>query len=188
MYSDEFIDKMIADGAIIGYAGDFEFPNGTFHNHTGVGDVVINGTTYFGVGEMGSVGNVENVSDANPASIDVSLSGIPSDIFNQIMQSNVRGSNVTVYKVIYSNAGQVLAAEAAVVGQVSSYAWELKEEGAITLSVADEFNLYERPLQKYYTNLSWQKEHNGDMFWQYVAKLASKTIYWGNSTDGEKLS
>jgi hypothetical protein len=188
MFSDEFIEKMTANGAIIGYAAEFNFPSGTMRNHTGVGEVFIDGVTYYGLGEMGSVGTVENVSDANPASVDLTLVGIPSQVFSAVLQSNIRGSNVEVMKVVYSSNGMVLAAEPIVIGQVVDYNWTLEQTGTITISVADEFNLYERPLQKYYTQASWKKDHPGDNFWQYVAKLASKTVYWGNKQDGEKLS
>lgn len=187
MYSDDFIEQMTSEGAIIGYAGDFDFPSGMLRNHTGVGNVIINGSTYFGVGELGSVGSVENVSDANPASVDVSLVGVPSELFTEVMQANIRGSSVTIYKVVFAPTGYVLAAEPVVVGQVVDYSWSLQESGSITISVADEFNLYERPLQKYYTNSSWAKDHSGDKFWQYVSQLSSKTVYWGNREDGEKL-
>ena len=188
MYSDDFIEKMTAQGAIIGYAAEFDFPSGMLRNHTGVGNVVINGNVFYGVGELGSIGGVDNVSDANPASVEVSLIGIPSELFSGAMQANIRGSYVNIYKVVFASNGQVLAAEAVVVGQVSDYSWALESTGSISISVADEFNLYERPLQKYYTNASWSKDHDGDKFWQYVAQLSSKTVYWGNREDGEKLS
>lgn len=187
MYSDAFIEKMVADGVIIGYAGDFHFPTETIYNHTGVGNVVINGITYMGVGEFGSVGSIENVSDANPATVEVSLIGIPSQIFNIVMQANVRGSDVTIYKVIYSADGQVLAAEPIIVGQVTGYTWEFEQTGAFTLEVADEFTLYERPLQKYYTYSSWLADHPDDHFWRYVAQLSGLTIYWGNDVDADAL-
>ena len=188
MYSDDFIEQMTSEGAIIGYAGDFDFPSGFLRNHTGVGNVVINGYTYYGVGELGGVGSVENVSDANPATVEVTLVGVPSELFTEVMQANIRGSYVTIYKVVFSSTGYVLASEPVVVGQVTDYSWSLETTGSISISVADEFNLYERPLQKYYTNASWVKDHYGDKFWQYVSQLSSKTVYWGNKEDGEKLS
>ena len=187
MYSDEFIEKMTAQGAIIGYAADFYFPSETIHNHTGVGNVVINGTTYFGVGEFGSISGIDNVADANPASVELGLVGIPSQVFNLIMQSNIRGSDVTVYKVVYSSDGKVLIAEPIIVGQVTNYTWSFSDTGSFSLEVADEFNLYERPLQKFYTQASWLADKPDDNFWKYVAQLSTTIIYWGNTNDAEKF-
>jgi hypothetical protein len=188
MYSDDFIEKMTAQGAIIGYAGEFNFPSGTLRNHTGFGDVLVDGQVFYGVGEMGSIGAVENVSDANPTSIEVGLIGIPSELFSAVMQANIRGSACTIYKLVYASNGRVLDSAAIVVGQVVDYSWALEKTGSISISIADEFALYERPLQKYYTHASWSKDHNGDKFWQYVSQLASKTVHWGSKQDGEKLS
>jgi len=184
MYSDDFIDDLATDGAVIGYAVKLEFPSETLHIHTGVGDVVIDGTTYIGVGELGSVNSIENVSDANPASVEIGLMGIPSTVYNSILTTNIRGSSVTLYKVIYSNTGYVLNAAQIVVGQVTAYSFEFGTEGSFSLEVADEFNLYERPLQKYYTQSSWLNEHAGDNFWQYVSQLSNRKIFWGAEPDG----
>ena len=188
MYSADFIEKMSTDGAIIGYAGDFWFPDGVIRNHTGVGNVVIGGQTYFGVGELGSIGSVESIGDANPATLEVSLVGIPSTVFNSVMSANIRGSNVTIYKVVYDQSGLVLAAAAVVVGQVTNYSWEFSDTGAFSLEIGDEFTLYERPLQKFYTQSNWLADHEGDNFWQYVAQLSDREIYWGNDIDAEKFT
>lgn len=188
MYSDDFIEKMATDGAVYGYAADFFFPSETIHNHTGLGNVVINGTTYFGVGEFGKMGNIENVTDASPASLEVGLVGIPSTVFNLILSGSIRGSQVNVYKVIYNQHGEVLAASQVLVGQVTDYSWELSDTGSFSLEIADEFNLYERPLQKFYTQSKWLDEHPNDNFWQFVSQLADKKFYWGNAQDAEPFT
>lgn len=188
MYSDDFIAKMAVDGVVVGYAADFFFPSETIRNHTGLGNININGETYFGVGEFGAIGAIENVSDANPASVELTLMGIPSTVFSAIMQNRIRGSNVTVYKVLFDKDGRVDAAAKILVGQVTEYNWTFDGTGSFALQVADEFNLYERPLQKYYTHSNWKAEYEGDNFWQFVAQMADKEIHWGAEQDGAKFT
>ncbi|CAH9011663.1 conserved hypothetical protein [Vibrio phage 168E36-1] len=188
MYSDDFIAKMLEDGVIVGYAGDFDFPTEFLRNHTGVGNIAINGNTYFGVGEFGQIGSIENVADANPATVEVSLTGIPGTVFNLVMQGNIRGSNVTIYKVLFNKQGQVLAAAPIVVGQVTDYSHTFDKTGEFAIQVADEFNLYERPIQKFYSHSSWLADNPGDNFWQWVAQMADKKIHWGAEQDGAKFT
>ena len=187
MYSNNFVDLMIEDGVIVAYASEFQFPAETLRNWTGNGNIVIGGETYYGVGEFGSIGGIEDVGDANPAAVEMTLQGIPGTMFSAVMQSNIRGATVTVHKVLMTELGTVLAAEAILVGQVVEYGWQFDETGTFNLQVADEFSLYERPLEKYYTDNSWQKDHDGDRFWRYVAQLASKELHWGAETDGSKF-
>lgn len=189
MYSDDFIEKMVKDGVIVGYAGDFHFGDEVLRNHTGVGEVNINGNIYYGVGEFGSMGSVESVADANPASVEVTLQGIPGTVYNQIMQNQIRGSKVVLYKVIYnSDTGLVEAAAEIVVGAVTDYSWAFSDSGVFSIQIADEFNLYERPLQKYYTHHSWSASNPGDDFWQFVAQMAGKELHWGSEQDGSKFT
>jgi hypothetical protein len=187
MYSNDFVDLMIEDGVIVAYAAEFQFPAETLRNWTGNGNIVIGGETYYGVGEFGSIGGIEDVGDANPAAVEMTLQGIPGTMFSAVMQSNIRGATVTVHKVLMTELGTVLAAEAILVGQVVEYGWQFDETGTFNLQVADEFSLYERPLEKYYTDNSWQKDHDGDRFWRYVAQLASKELHWGAEQDGSKF-
>ena len=188
MYSDNFIELMVEDGVIVAYAVEFQFPAETLRNWTGTGNIIIDGETYYGVGELGSIGAVESVADANPASVEVSVEGIPSTMFSAVMQSNIRGATTKIYKVLLSDLGLVLAAEPTLVGQVTEYGWDFGETGKFTLQIADEFSLYERPLQKFYTDNSWQQDHTDDRYWRYVAQLASKEVHWGAEQDGAKFT
>lgn len=188
MYSNDFIKLMCEDGVIVAYAAEFNFPAETLRNWTGNGNIVLGGETYYGVGELGSIGGVQSVGDANPASVEMTLQGIPGTVFSSIMQANIRGSNVTVYKVLMTELGTVLRAEPVLVGQVVEYSWSFNETGAFSLQVADEFALYERPLQKFYTDSNWRSAHPEDGFWKFVSQLASKQLHWGAEQDGSKFT
>ena len=188
MYSDSFIADMCQDGAILAYAAEFQFPNETLRNWSGVGNIVIDGETYYGVGEFGSIGSIENVGDANPASVELTLTGLPSVVFTSVMQANIRGTNATVMKVLLDKTGKLLNHARVVVGQVTEYSWSFNETGTFSIQVADEFSLYERPLQKFYTEKSWTSDHEGDHFWRFVAQLANKKLHWGAEQDGSKFT
>lgn len=188
MYSDDFIEDMVEDGVIIAYAAEFQFPNETLRNWSGTGNIIIDGETYYGLGELGSIGSVENVGDANPATVEVTATGLPGTVFSSIMQSNIRGSNTKVMKVLMTEMGTVFNHAPVVVGQVTEYSWSFNETGTFTLQIADEFSLYERPLQKFYTENSWLSDHKGDHFWRFVAQLANKMLHWGAEQDGSKFT
>lgn len=188
MFSDEFIGKLNQDGVTIGYAVDLDLPNGFVRTHSGVGSLVINGFTYDGVGSFGSIGEAKSVGDANPSSLTVGMIGIPSEFFVDVLSSHIRGSNVEIYMIIFDEFGRLDAVESLLFGQVTSYSLNLDSEGEIAIEVADEFNLYERPLQLFCTNESWMTDHPGDEFWRFVAQLSQRDIYWGNDIDAERFT
>lgn len=188
MFSDAFIDALNTDGVTIGYAIRLDLPHETVRTHNGVGSIVVDGYTYKGVGEFGSMGEVKSVGDSNPATVDVGMIGIPSEYFVDVLSNHIRGSDVEIYMLIFTEQGQLFMAESLMFGQITAYSLDLDVEGTISVEVADEFNLYERPLQYFCTHESWKRLHPNDDFWQYVAQLSQREIHWGNDVDAERFT
>ena len=183
MYSDQFLNALSEDGSTIGYALEIHFPDDVSRSHTGVGEIVISGETFLGVGNMGAVGAVTEYGDSKPGRVDLELKGIPGTEMNSVLSAKVRGVAATLYILIWSEQGQLLFAEVAINGTIVNYSLKAGKENKISLTLADKFELFERPWAKRWSNESQQADCPGDAICRYVSQMADREICWGNKKD-----
>lgn len=183
MFSDSMISKITSENSIIGYALEVAFPSGTSRTHSGVGEILIDGEIYYGVGELGSVGTVDTVGDSNPTQLAVSLNGLPGPLLNEALQAQARGSDATLYVIVFDVNGQLLQAEASFVGFVTNYQVSAGDENRIDMTIGDEFELYEMPWYEYWTDGSHTVAQPNDRFCKYTAQMGDREINWGSERD-----
>lgn len=184
MLSDNIINEISKNGSYLGYACDLDFGvSGITRAHTGVGQILLNGYVYDGVGELGSVGAVESIGDANPIRLELELSGVPSALLGQALKARARGNKSVVYIVVYDKDGKVIAYESIVRGFITDYKVTNGESNVINVTIADEFELFEMPWHKYWTDESHRKDHQDDRFCRYASQMEDREIQWGSKND-----
>lgn len=184
MFSQQLIDEVSADGSAVGYALEIFFSSGTSRMHTGVGEILINGDTYYGVGELGSVGVVESVGDENPTELSLELSGIDATLLGAALDAEARGQNVVLYVIVFSSiTGQLVIAEPAMRGFITSYSVLAGSDNRIQMSVADEFQRYEMPWDRFWTDESHRNDEGGDRLCRYTSQMEEREIQWGSKND-----
>jgi len=183
MFSDSFINVLLEDDSRIGYALELILPAEISRTHTGVGEIVIDGQTYLGVGQMGSVGAVETQSDEKPVSLNLELSGIPGNLLTDALGTKMRGSDATLYVYAQSDAGQMKAAAPAVVGTIASYNVQVGDDNVIQVGIADEFQLYEKSINNFWTEQSQLALFPDDHICRFTAQMAEREISWGSKRD-----
>lgn len=185
MFSDEMISLATQDGAILGYAVEVDTGERYFRTHTGLGEILIDGDTYYGVGELGDVQAVNTESDTKPVRASVTLNGLNVELVGEAMKAQMRGNFAQVMLLVFDPITQLLLrAEPSVIGFIVDYNVSITaDSGALTVEIADEFERYEMPLHKYWTDENHQLEHNGDRLCRYVAQMGDRSIYWGAGND-----
>lgn len=186
MFSDAMLNKVTAEGSVLGYAVSIDFPSGAARAHTGVGELLIDGNVFYGVGELGGISQLESVGDENPSRITVELSGLPGPILQESLQASSKGSAAAVYLLVFSSdTGQLEAAEQGIVGFVTDIQISIGDENKISVTIADEFELFEMPWYEYWTDESHRASHEDDRICRYVAQIADRQIRWGGKLDAE---
>lgn len=184
MFSQQFIDAVATEGSCIGYAVELFFVGGTSRMHTGVGNIIINGETFYGTGELGKVGTIESVGDENPTELGLELAGVPSDLLNEALQAQARGRDAIVYVIVFdSTTGQLAIAEAAMHGFITNYSVVAGDDNVINVTVADEFARYEMPWSEFWTDESHKASENGDRLCRYTSQMEEREIQWGSKND-----
>lgn len=186
MFSDSMLDEVTKDGSVLGYALEIWFPDGPSRSHTGVGEILIDGETYYGVGDMGTVSTLESVGDENPIRFDVELSGVPGELLKISLEATAKGSNATLFMVVFDpDTGQLIKAEAGVVGFITDYQVVMGDNNRISVTIADEFELFEMPWYEFWTDESVKNSHDGDRIARYTSQIADRQLRWGGKLDAE---
>ncbi|CAH9015632.1 putative capsid and scaffold protein [Vibrio phage 393E50-1] len=189
MFSDEMINYVAVDGSVIGYAVEIEFDdNDVTRAHSGTGNVLIDGQIYYGVGELGSVGMLESVGDSKPSRLNVELAGIPGSVLSDALKAKARGRPAKLMLIAFDpDTGQLAKAEIAITGFVADYSISTGSDNKVSVTIADEFELFEMPWYKFWTNESHQLDHPGDAINRYVAQMPDREIQWGSKNDAPPL-
>lgn len=183
MFSDTMIDDLVAEGSIIGYALELDLPGDVVRVHTGVGELLIDGDTYLGMGELGGVGSIESVGDDKPAQLTASLSGVPGRLMTAAFQAQSRGAAATLYVLVFNEDGQLRRVEAGFIGIIVGYRVQSGESNVISITMADEFETYEQPWYRFWTDESHQQEQSGDRICRYGSQMGEREINWGAKRD-----
>ncbi|AUS01884.1 hypothetical protein NVP2044O_20 [Vibrio phage 2.044.O._10N.261.51.B8] len=189
MFSDEMINFVAVNGSVIGYAVEIEFDdNDVTRAHSGTGNVLIGGEIYYGVGELGSVGMLESVGDSKPSRLNVGLAGVPGDVLSDALKAKARGRPAKLMLIAFDPiTGQLAKAETAITGFVADYSISSGSDNKVSVTIADEFELFEMPWYKFWTDESHQLDHPGDAINRYVAQMPDREIQWGAKNDAPPL-
>ncbi|WP_136487878.1 hypothetical protein [Vibrio sp. H11] len=185
MFSDDFIAAASRDGAYIGYACALDFPDGMSRSHTGIGTIQIAGYEYLGVGNLGSVGVVDELGDSQPGRVELELSGIPGSVMSAVLQSKCRGRSGSIFGLVWDENGQLIFAETLLSGTMISYAVRTGSANRVSLTLADKFELYDRALGYRWNDESHQSLESGDRIAQFAAQTADRQVSWGAKKDAQ---
>lgn len=184
MYSEQLIQEITKSGARVGYAVQIIFPDEIVTAHTGIGELEIEGFKYVGVGNLGSIAPIVSTPDANPTRINVELSGFPNTHLVTALKANARSSKCKIYILVFDEPTKKLKYyEVSLMGFVSDYNVSAGNDNKISITVSDEFERYEMPLHKYYTEESHLQDYPDDHFCRYSSQMADREIYWGAAKD-----
>ena len=166
--------KMAFDSAD---GGDLNFWNG-------VGDLVWNGDTYTGTGDLGSVSDIEETSILKAAGARFTISGIPSGNIS-IALSKDYPERIAKLWLGFVDQSVSVKADPVLIFSGRMDVMEILEEGeTATISIRVENRLIdlERPKLRNYTNTDQKREFAGDDGLEFVAALNDgREIVWGRT-------
>ena len=71
------------------YALKLDLVSGISRIHSGLGELVIGGETYYGVGSMGAVSPQKEQLSTSPTKLNVSLSGLDDSMLAEVMRERI---------------------------------------------------------------------------------------------------
>lgn len=186
MYYHPFSDAMVKainEGAYLVLATRLDLPSGVVRAHTGVGPLVIDGETYLGVGQHGSVEGIGEQTDTSPSQLTLKLSGFDKGLVGEVLNQKTRGHAGRVMLAALGEDGLPLRAELLFAGVISASGVSSGEENAVSLTLANRFERWSVGLPNRFSDASFSQRKGGDRFFRYVAQMADRAIYWGAKKD-----
>ena len=172
--------KAINEGYYLVVASRLDLKSGVVRAHTGVGNIIIAGEIYQGVGQFGAIESVGENMTTSPQQLIMKLSGFDSSLIGEVMNERVRGRNAQLMLVALNEEAKPALAEVLFAGQISTIGVTTGEENEIAVTVSNRFERWTYGLPDRFTDESWSKRKKGDRIFRYVAQMADRAIYWGS--------
>ncbi len=172
--------KAINEGYYLVVASRLDLKSGVVRAHTGVGNIIIAGEIYQGVGQFGAIESVGENMTTSPQQLIMKLSGFDSSLIGEVMNERIRGQNAQLMLVALNEEAKPALAEVLFAGQISTIGVTTGEENEIAVTVSNRFERWSYGLPDRFTDESWSKRKKGDRIFRYVAQMADRAIYWGS--------
>lgn len=160
------------------------FPSATLRMWTGYGDLVWDGHTWTGAGDMGEVSEIEEAVELAAKGASLRLNGIPPDIAAASLTENYQGRACVLYLGAMSAAGALVANPYPILsGRMDQI--EKQDQGktaSLQLTVENRLVDLNRNRERRLTDEDQQTDYPGDKGFEFVNSLQNKQLLWGNST------
>ena len=172
--------------AIVTFA-KLEFPSGTIYVHNSLGTYTWGGQNWLGVGDLGSISQVQEGIEVSPYAITLTLSGLDATISGAALTEDYFMHPVTVYMGVL-DADDALIADPTQIwaGFMDQMNVSLGSDGgdAIQLIAESELSRFDVSRNLMYTNAAQQERYSGDLFFSHIHKVQGAKFDWGKKTPG----
>ena len=172
--------------AIVTFA-KLEFPSGTVYVHNSLGTYTWGGQDWLGVGDLGSISQVEEGIDVSPYAITLTLSGLDATISGAALTEDYFMHPVTVYMGVLDSDDALLADPTPIwSGFMDQMNLSVGSDGgdAIQLIAESELSRFDVSRNLMYTNAAQQERYSGDLFFSHIHKVQGAKFDWGAKSAG----
>jgi hypothetical protein len=159
------------------------FDSGTVRMWSGFGDLSWGGT-WIGAGNLLGIGDVTEASELRATGLDVSLSGIPSEMLALALSEPYQDREARVYLGVFdTNTGALLADPYLVFGGRMDV-MQIEDGGQsakISISVESKLIDLERGRERRWEDADQTAFFPGDRFFKFVQSVQDVTLTWGRT-------
>jgi len=169
------------DAFTFGYAAEMDFPSGFTRVNTSPYTIQINANNFMGVGNLGSIGAVEEEATLTAKGITMSLSGIDPALVSTALTENPRGRPCKLWVCLFNNADHTLINVPYPVGtwRMDTLSVSVGDKAVLTLAAESPLSDWSRSRSRYYTDGDQLSRHPTDLFFEFLAVNIDKEIRWG---------
>jgi hypothetical protein len=205
----EFISELTKETVYPFFAIEIDFASGPLYVWTGYGDLIANGNTYLGAGQLVNISSVEETTEIEAKGATITMSGIPSSFLSLALTEPYQGRECRIYFGLWLSNSQLSTESNQVITTENLFNFQLEgdnkyfaeifsgeldqmnisEQGSTsTISVTAENVLIklERPVVRRFTNEDQKSRFPNDRGLEYVASLQDKEIFWGRTASNPK--
>ena len=177
--------KLAEDHQNIVFAIKAEFDTDDILLHTSLGDLVIDGETYEGAGELLAISEIEDSNDLSSSGVTFSITGMDSQVLGYALTENYQNRPITLLMAFLSGGtDQVVASMILYKGRMMQMSISDNPNGSsITLQTENRLMDLRRPSNYRYTKESQVSLYANDSSLNEVAKIQDMKINWGRYND-----
>ena len=159
---------------------DLDYPEGPVRVCSFDHALPLDGSTYLGVGLLGSVGAVQEGTDAQSYGIQLSLSGVPGQYGVGLARQSVQGREARI-RLGFVNAGhQLIGPPTAIfVGRMDTQDISVGESTSVRVACESLLIDWERNCSRRYTHVDQTARYPDDRGLEYVAATVNAEFVWG---------
>lgn len=169
------------DGETIRYIFlvDLQLDNSPIAFNSAPRSIAWNSKTFVGAGNLGSVGNISESTDLDPASCSVTLSGVNETLLSALLSENYVNRPGIIHAVMINANDQFIGAPFEwFSGVIDDLRITKGNRSRIDVRLIDELALWTRPKVMRYTHQAQQAKHPGDKGFEFVESIATREIIW----------
>ena len=161
-----------------------ELGSGTVRIHSETGTFTWGGFDWLGVGDFGSISQVEEGSDLSRRTTTYGLTGITSAYLAAILGENYQGKPAKLYVGLLNLTTRQLVDTPELIDQGKLDEPEIKRgtTASITITAENRFSAWDRAQIRRITNADQQSRFPGDRGLEFVDQAAQKEIAWGRAS------
>ncbi|NTV50934.1 MAG: hypothetical protein HGA20_15000 [Geobacteraceae bacterium] len=156
------------------------FDSGDICWHSGFGDIVFNGDTYIGVGNLSSISTIKEEPGVKASGASVGLSGVKEEIIALLLLEPYINRKAYIYFVPLDDGDQPVSATPTLIfkGTINGISGTQGSSPGFSVELKSRFADWERGVKILYTDVEQQQIHPGDRGMEYIAQLSQKKIIW----------
>jgi len=157
------------------------FDSGIIRTWTGYGDLVYEGNTFQGIGDLLSIESVEETQELSPTNVRFILNGIPTATLSLALTENYQGRRIEAYFGVMDSSN-VLIADPYLIFAGRMDTIDITDSGeTCTISVNAESDLIDLKTnrERKYTAEDQKSTYAGDKFFDFVAQITDIQLPWG---------
>lgn len=167
------------------YAVKIEY-NSVVRAHTGVGDLVIDGEVYLGIGQLGSIDAIADDNTTSPSQLTMTLSGLDPTLVAQTLNERNNNKLTRIYLVALDEDDRAASAALIFAGKTTRQVYNHNpDDVTVEVSVADRLIDWSRVATDRFTDESHRSSPAslGDRFFRFILQMVERPIYWGSAKD-----
>ena len=159
---------------------EMDFSSGFLRlNNSGV-DFDWNGSTWRGVGRLGSIDPIKESADLQALGLAFRITGIDPAHMSAILGTQYQGRSCKVWIAPLTSAHAIIADPVLIFwGQLDTMDIELGQIATITVNAESRLADWDRPRVRRYNHEDQQIDFPGDLGFEFVPQMVEKELRWG---------
>ena len=158
-----------------------EFDSGTIYLHNGIGTLTWGSNDWLGVGDFGSIEQIEEGIELSPYSLVLLLSGLDSDLMDEAMNQDYYLRPITLYfgSLNLSTGALVADPDELWSGKMDTAEVSIGAVNGIRMTCESDFSVFDKANNSRFSDAHQQRDYPGDLIFQYMEQMIDTIVVWG---------